>query len=101
MNKPTNIHTSPKGTETTCLMHVITQWENGTAVQLHKKLAQSLKSTSTLPYPHQLAINPYDKQAESNHPPKSYPMNIKFNPTLPNKALTLQKISQVIEFTKF
>jgi hypothetical protein len=82
-------------------MYVITQWENGTAVQLDKKLSQSLKSTSSLPYPHQPAINPYDKPDESSHPPKSYPMKIKFNPTLPNKALTLQQISQVTEFTKF
>lgn len=85
----------------TCLVHGITQWENGTAVQLDKKLSQSSKSTSTLPYPHLLAINPYDKPAESSHPPKSYPMKIKFNPTLRNTALILQQISQVTEFTKF
>ena len=85
----------------TCLTHVITHWENGTAVQLDNKMSQSLKPTGTLPYPHQLAINPYDKPAESSHPPKSYPMRIKFNPTLPNKALTLQQISQATEFIKF
>jgi hypothetical protein len=82
-------------------VHVNTQWEKGTAVQLDKKLSQSLKSTSTLPYPHQPAINPYDKPAESSHPPNSYTMKIKFNPTLPNKAITLQQISKVTEFTKF
>jgi len=59
-----NIHTSLKGTETTCLVHVITQWENDTNVQLDKKLSQFLKSTTTLPHFHQPAINPYDKSPE-------------------------------------
>jgi hypothetical protein len=52
---------------------------------VHSETAQSLKPTSTLPHPHQPAINPYDIPAESSHPPKSYPVKIKFKPPFRTK----------------
>lgn len=61
-------------------VHSNKQWENVTAVQLDKKLSESLKSSGTLPYAHQPAINTYDEPAEYRHSPKCYRMEIKMQP---------------------
>jgi hypothetical protein len=50
-----------------CYVHSNIQWENVTAVQLDKKLSESLKPSGTSPYSLQPAINTYDEPVESRH----------------------------------